>query len=69
VESHALEDDVVVADLTAEKIELSSGRRYLKARRPELYAKLVEPQVSVTLPGWRLAHEQRAEVREQDSDL
>ena len=52
VESDALDDDVVVGLLTPEKIERSSGRRYLKARRPELYGKLVEPQESVTLPGW-----------------
>lgn len=57
VESHALEDDVVVGLLTPEKIADSSGRRYLKARRPELYGKLVEPQESVTLPGWELKHE------------
>ena len=57
VESHALEDDVVVGLLTDDKAELSSGQRYLKARRPELYAKLVEPQESVTLPGWTLESE------------
>jgi hypothetical protein len=57
VESQALEDDVVVGLLTPEKIEQSSGRRYLKARRPGLYGKLVEPQESVTLPGWRMEHE------------
>ena len=56
VECQALEDEVVVGLLTPEKIEQSSGRRYLKARRPALYGKLVEPQESVTLPGWRLAH-------------
>jgi len=56
VESRALADDVVVGLLTPEKIELSSGRRYLRARRPELYGKLVEPQASVTAPGWRLTH-------------
>lgn len=56
VECQALEDEVVVGLLTPEKIEQSSGRRYLKARRPGLYGKLVEPQESVTLPGWRLAH-------------
>ncbi|MFV1964363.1 MAG: nitrilase-related carbon-nitrogen hydrolase [Pirellulaceae bacterium] len=56
-ESHALDDDVVVGLLTPEKISQSSGYRYLKARRPELYAKLVEPQESVTLPGWRMEHE------------
>ncbi len=43
VESRALGDDVVVALLTPEKLEQSSGRRYLRARRPELYGKLVEP--------------------------
>ena len=57
VESHALEDDVVVGLLTPDKIEASSGERYLKARRPELYDRLVEPQESVTLPGWQMEHE------------
>ncbi len=56
VESSALGDDVVVALLTAEKLEQSSGRRYLRARRPELYGKLVEPpppgQAPITKPGW-----------------
>lgn len=60
-ESHVLGDDVVVALLTADKLEQSSGRRYLRARRPELYGKLVEPpppgQQSVSKPGWALAHE------------
>jgi predicted amidohydrolase len=53
-ESIMLDDDVVIATLTPEKLQLASGRRYLKARRPELYGKLVEPQKSETLPGWRL---------------
>jgi predicted amidohydrolase len=57
VESDALEDDVVVGLLTPEKLEQSSGQRYLKARRPELYGKLVEPQESVTMPGWTMEHE------------
>jgi predicted amidohydrolase len=57
IESRALEDDVVVALLTPDKFERSSGQRYLKARRPELYGKMVEPQESVTLPGWRMEHE------------
>ncbi len=56
VESNALEDDVVVGLLTAEKLGLSSGRRYLRARRPELYGKLVEPHPPghepVSEPGW-----------------
>lgn len=53
-ESRALEDDIVVGLLTNDKIELSSGQRYLKARRPELYGKMVDPQESVTLPGWAM---------------
>jgi hypothetical protein len=56
-ESHVLGDDVVVGLLTAEKLELASGRRYIRSRRPELYGKLVEPpppgQKPVTLPGWK----------------
>jgi predicted amidohydrolase len=59
VESRVLGDDVVVALLTAEKLAQSSGRRYLRARRPELYGKLVEPpppgQEPVTHPGWKVA--------------
>jgi predicted amidohydrolase len=59
VESHALGDDVVIGQLTAEQIERSSGRRYLRARRPDLYARLVElpppGQEPVTLPGWARA--------------
>jgi predicted amidohydrolase len=57
-ESNALGDDVVVGLCTPEKIELSGGRRYLRARRPELYAKLAEAlpagQQSVVDPGWRM---------------
>jgi predicted amidohydrolase len=57
-ESGALGDDVVVGLCTPEKIALSGGRRYLKARRPDLYAKLSEPlpegvQPEIN-PGWRL---------------
>ena len=58
VESHALEDDVVVGLLTADKLLDASGRRYINARRPELYGKLVEPHKSVTSPGWHMEHEQ-----------
>lgn len=59
VESNALEDDVVVGLLTPEKLDQSSGWRYRKARRPALYEKLVEPQESVTLPGWQLKHDKK----------
>ena len=58
VESNALEDDVIAGLLTAEKLSLAPGRRYLRARRPELYQKLVEPrppgEEPVTRPGWTM---------------
>lgn len=58
VESHALEDDVVVGLLTPQKIPVSSGYRYLCARRPELYGMLTEPVPEHlpkgTRPGWQL---------------
>jgi predicted amidohydrolase len=57
VESHALDDDVVVGLLTDDKIDVSSGKRYRLARRPDLYGKLVEPPPDgaqpVTMPGWK----------------
>ncbi len=63
VESRALGDDVVVGLLTPEKLELSSGRRYLRARRPELYGMLVEPppagQEPISLPGWEVGRAKR----------
>ena len=39
-ESRAAEDAMVVADLDASLLETSSGRRWLRARRPELYGSL-----------------------------
>lgn len=63
VESRALGDDVVVGLCTPEKIEKSSGRRYIKARRPDLYAKLSEPLPEgvrpETNPGWRVMGEKK----------
>jgi predicted amidohydrolase len=58
-ESNALGDDVVVALCTAEKIPVSSGYRYLRARRPDQYGKLVEPPSAppVTSPGWALKYQ------------
>jgi predicted amidohydrolase len=41
-ESRAIEDDMVVADLDASLRERSTGVRWIKARRPELYQPLVE---------------------------
>jgi predicted amidohydrolase len=61
VESRALGDDVVTGPCTGRKLELASGRRYIKARRPDLYGKLSEPlppgQTSEVTPGWRLSFE------------
>jgi len=60
-ESDALEDDVVVTELTGEKLERAPGRRYLRARRPELYATLTAPhpggEKPVTEPGWAVRPE------------
>jgi predicted amidohydrolase len=58
VESAALGDDVVVGLCTPEKLDIAGGRRYIKARRPELYARLSEPlpegQRPEVNPGWRM---------------
>jgi predicted amidohydrolase len=58
-ECRNLGDEVVTALCTEEKVRNSSGQRYLKARRPDLYTPLVEPssEPPVTRPGWELAHE------------
>jgi len=55
-ESVLLDDEVVVGLLTDEKLRQSSGHRYIRARRPELYGPLVEPgsEPSITEPGWAL---------------
>ena len=42
-ESRALGDDMVVADLDASLLPTSSGRRWMRARRPELYDSLTRP--------------------------
>jgi predicted amidohydrolase len=42
-ESRALGDAMVVADLDASLLATSSGRRWLRARRPELYDGLTRP--------------------------
>lgn len=51
-----LGDDITIALCTTEKIAQSGGRRYIRARRPDLYAKLVEPPLEPpeTQPGWEL---------------
>ncbi|WZO99502.1 nitrilase-related carbon-nitrogen hydrolase [Isosphaeraceae bacterium EP7] len=61
VESHELDDDVVIALLKADALDDAPGRRYLRARRPELYDTLVEPHPPghqpVTAPGWKRTFE------------
>ena len=49
-ECRQLGDQIVAATLDPEKMRLASGQSYLRARRPELYAKLVEPNPHL-LPG------------------
>ena len=53
-ECRQLGDDVTVGLCTSEKIGVSSGQRYLRARRPDLYGTLVEPPAvpPETTPGW-----------------
>jgi len=60
-ECHELGDDVTVALCTGDKITHAGGRRYINARRPELYGKLVEPGKTppVTAPGWELKSEEK----------
>jgi predicted amidohydrolase len=58
-ECRSVEDEVAVAACPASKYETASGRRYLRARRPDLYSPLVQPpppgQEPHTDPGWKLA--------------
>ena len=52
-ECNALGDGLAVALLTARGRAIASGPRYIRARRPELYAPLLEPNPgAVTKPAW-----------------
>jgi predicted amidohydrolase len=42
-ETRASSDDMVLADLDASLLPTSSGRRWLRARRPDLYGLLTHP--------------------------
>ena len=46
-ECRRLGDDVAVATLDPKKIEVAPGQAYTRARRPEMYGKLVEPNPAV----------------------
>ena len=54
-ECHALDDDFCIGVCTQEAVTQSSGRRYLRARRPELYQTLTAPSAlpPLTEPGWQ----------------
>lgn len=41
-ESDAIEDDIVIADLDLDLLPMSTGRRWLSGRRPELYGTLTK---------------------------
>ncbi|QDV37967.1 nitrilase family protein [Tautonia plasticadhaerens] len=60
-ECSALGDGLAVALLTPEAFAGASGRRYLDARRPELYGPITRPHPEghrpVTKPGWALSYE------------
>jgi len=51
-ECRKLGDEVIVATLDPRKIEQGSGQNYIRARRPELYGKMVEPNPALG-PGGR----------------
>jgi predicted amidohydrolase len=55
-ECQALGDELVIGTCVRSKLENASGRRYLRARRPDLYGPLVEPSdlPPLTQPGWQL---------------
>lgn len=59
-ECHKLGDDICIANCTDKTLQQASGRRYLKARRPELYDVLTEQsdEQSVTAPGWKRSWEE-----------
>jgi predicted amidohydrolase len=40
-ECRTLGDDIAIANITAEKLEMAGGKRYIKARRPDLYRDII----------------------------
>jgi len=52
-ECRSFDDEVVVGQCTADKLELAGGYRYRKARRPELYGHIIgKPHDSSTKVDW-----------------
>ena len=52
-EIKSFENDITLAQISRDKIELSGGRRYMNARRPELYKEILgQDHKSETIPIW-----------------
>src|SRR3954470_20314278 len=60
-ETRAMGDAIVVADLDASLLETSSGRRWLRARRPELYESLTR-RIGIEQETRRVRFGQRAAI-------
>lgn len=43
-ETDSIEDDMVIADLKAKELEMCTGRRWIRGRRPDLYQPLIVVQ-------------------------
>ncbi|MGF1683639.1 nitrilase family protein [Photobacterium minamisatsumaniensis] len=49
-ESDSLEDDMVIANLKAKELEMCTGRRWIRGRRPDLYQPLTVPSGNELTP-------------------
>ncbi|MEO0340832.1 MAG: nitrilase family protein [Bacteroidota bacterium] len=57
-ETRSFEDAITIATITKDKIPLSGGFRYKKARRPELYKEIIgQDHLSDTTPVWMKKNE------------
>ncbi|PMM42582.1 hypothetical protein BCT54_00990 [Vibrio splendidus] len=41
-ETHSVDNDMVVAELKAEELDMCTGRRWIRGRKPELYHSLTQ---------------------------
>jgi predicted amidohydrolase len=54
-EIKSFDNDITIAAISKDKIKLSGGYRYRKARRPELYKEIISREnISITKPGWKM---------------
>jgi hypothetical protein len=52
-ECRTLGDDFVTATISPEKLKMSGGRRYIKARRPDLYRDIIgQPHIPEQKVAW-----------------